>query len=441
MQQKSKRRAQGDRMVTNAQAPTKRASGQMLAGQLLGQLSLVVVIPLLTRIFSPSEMGPYQVATSVALILQPLSTFCLELVIPLAATQRMFVRYCRIGALGVGGFGVIFLFAGGALIVTASVPTGKVLVMCALLIVAYGWTVVDNAMLIRRGLHSRLAARNLLSGTIAAGLQLVGATLTDSVLSLALAILVARAVSILVTRPRHAEPLPAESSHPHEHAYTPGRAAFTISSNVVGSGSMQVLTVLGGAVLGLASAGYIGIAQRVAGTPISLLGIGLSQLIQAHTAPIVRERQPTLTQAVRRNLVPLSLVAACAIAGLAIFGPLLAVPLLGPGWKIAGYATAILAVPMSLQLVVSPVMAIMVMLGRERVLLGLQAGRFGLSIFGCILAVALHQGVLVICGAFAAALTISYAVILTVVMLETRRYDRNAAQALAAISLEQHRAK
>jgi O-antigen/teichoic acid export membrane protein len=396
----------------------------MLAGQLAGQLSLVVVIPLLTRRFSPAEMGPYQLATSVALILQPLATFSLELVIPIAATQRIFKQYCRAAALGIGGITLLFALIGTGFFFLGRVSVGEVLLMCALLIVSYGWTTVDNAILIRRGLHSRLALRNFLSGTIAAGLQLLGASLWGNVLSLALAILIARAIAIVITRPLHPALLPNELAGSKGAIYTPTRAAFTVASNVIGSGSMQVLTILGGSVLGSASAGYIGIAQRVAGTPISLLGLGLSQLVQSHTAPIIREQKPILTRGLLRSVVPLSFVAACAIAGLVIGAPLLAVPLLGPGWQTAGYATAILAVPMSLQLVVSPVMAVLVMLSRERLLFGLQASRFGASALACLIALDLHAGVLIICASFSAAMSLSYIVILITVLVETRKYDR-----------------
>jgi len=402
----------------------------MILGQLIGQLSLVVAIPILTRVFSPAEMGVYQIATAVALILQPLASLRLEFYIPLVPDQQALRRYMRIGYLAT--IAITLLAAGVSLVLllTGSSTAAETAAMIGLIVAAYAWMNLDNARLIRNGEHRRLAVRNAISGLLAAGLQLVAAVTLHSVLALALAILIGRAVSILATRPR-GDGIAASTASSLIPALTPRRIALAVGSGVVWTASMQAITVASGTAFGTAASGYVGVAQRVAGAPIALIGQALSQIVQGGAAAAIRADSPTVVAILRKQILRLGGVAVLMSVALIVLAPILAVPVFGPGWETAGTVTAILAVPMSFQLVVAPITPLLPMLAREGLLFGLQLMRLGLVVIVCGAMIISGAGLIATCVAFAVVTTLAYVIMVTVLLVVARGHDRRMGEATA----------
>ena len=173
-------------------------------------------------------------------------------------------------------------------------------------------------------------------------------------------------------------------------------------SGLVATATGQSLIFATGLGQSATASAYVGVAQRAAGAPLTLLGQGLAQLMQSHVAPMVRNGRPGVRARILKPLVVLSGVAVACAAALMVLAPPLAVPLLGKGWEDAGLVVAILAIPMSFQLVVGPLMTVLPLLGRERLLLGTQVSRF--------LLVALTLGVTLASGAGLIATTLAYGV-------------------------------
>lgn len=400
----------------------------MIIGQLIGQLSLVVAIPILTRIFSPAEMGVYQIATAVALILQPLASLRLEFYIPLVPDEHVLRRYLRIGYLSTVAIAVVACGLGLVLALAGASVAAETTTMVGLIIAAYAWMNLDNARLIRTGEHGRLAVRNAISGLLAAGLQLVAAFVLHSVLALAVAILVGRAISILTTRPR-GDAVTASHATTVIPTLTPRRIALAVGSGVVWTASMQAITVASGSAFGTAASGYVGVAQRVAGAPIALIGQALSQIVQGGAATVIRANQPSVVAILRKQILRLGGVAAVMAVALIVLAPILAVPVFGPGWETAGTVTAILAIPMSFQLVVAPITPLLPMLAREGLLFGLQLMRLGLVVIVCGATIIAGGGLIVTCIAFAIVTTIAYVIMVSVLLAVARGHDRRIIEA------------
>ncbi|WP_229940325.1 oligosaccharide flippase family protein [Plantibacter cousiniae (nom. nud.)] len=406
----------------------RRSATTMIVGQLIGQLSLVVAIPILTRIFTPAEMGVYQIATAVALILQPLASLRLEFYIPLVPDQHVLRRYIRIGYLSTSAVALVAAIVGLLLLSTGNATAAETATMVGFIIAAYAWMNLDNARLIRTGEHGRLALRNAVSGLLAAGLQLVAAVFLHSVLALAIAILIGRAISILATRPRSGG-VAASQTGTSAPALTPRRIALAVGSGVVWTASMQAITIVSGATFGTAASGYVGVAQRVAGAPIALIGQALSQIVQGGAAAAIRANKPTVALILRKQVVRLGGVAVLMAVGLIVLAPLLAVPVFGPGWETAGTVTAILAVPMSLQLIVAPITPLLPMLAREGLLFSLQLMRLLLVVVVCGAMIASGAGLIATCIAFAIVTTVAYAIMVSVLLVVARGHDRRIVEA------------
>lgn len=410
----------------------------LVGAQAAGQVALLVVIPLLTRVYSPGELGLYQVALSIALVAQPLATLRLEFLVPVQGSDAAATRQYRVGTAVLTGLSVAVTLVGAALLAWADGDLGPAAVMVGLLLFVNGWTVLDNARLIRRRQQRRLAVRNLLAGLLAAGLQLVVALLDLPVTWLAVALFVGRTLAIVATRggttgdgatgggatKGGATGATDPVERRREQPYGVRRASVAVAAGTVANLSVYGLPLLVGATHGYAASGQVGTAQRVTNTPVSLSGQALGQLAQLRTSEIVRTRRPELAHAVHTLVSRTALVALPLALVLVVAGPFLAVPVLGPGWEGAGTVIALLGVPTALQLCVAPAMPVLVMLGREGVLLRLQVGRVVLGLVGGLVPFALGGGYLHVCAGFAAATVLAYVLTAAVTTREAGRFDR-----------------
>jgi O-antigen/teichoic acid export membrane protein len=358
----------------------------LILGQLLGQAAQLAVVPVLSRAFPPSEYGHLQTATAIAVLLLPVATLRLEFMIPVRSWEDA-VAMTRLGYATSVGAGALCGLAAVLAAVTGSEAWQQVLTMVAVVLCAQAWIILDNAWLIRDGELNRLGARNAIAGTATAALQLAVAHFDLPIVYLALAMFAGRLIAAAVTfrrRPTTPEPDRPIRSDP----YTLGRATSTIAAGILSSASVQSLLLFCAALMGPAEAGIVGMALRIAGLPVVLIGQSLSQYVQAKTATkLDREQLGPLVRQLSGQLSILGLVTAVPMLLLA---PLVATPLLGNEWQGTGTVIALLAVPLGLQVVMSPLAVLFITLNRSSQLLALQT--FRLVLATALAAIALAMG-------------------------------------------------
>lgn len=404
--------------------PSKKAKLELIGAQATAQIALVAVLPLLTRQYSVSSIGIFQVSMAIAMTLQPLATLRVEFVIPATACRREVKSLSRMSYFALFVVAVIGMIVALCAIVSfGSADVAFIALMSSLIVVALAWTAIDNAQLVRQGHLKRLAIRNLTAGVSAALLQLTSALFDFHVIALAMSIFVGRVVAIAITRVSKKN-LAVRSDKPGPDArYTFRRIVMSVGSGIVATGTSYSLVIASGLVQSASSGGYIGVAQRVAGAPLTLIGQGLGQVMQSSVSPLIRERRAGLTRIVLRQVCLLAVVAAGFSALMISLAPVLAVPLLGKGWAPAGVVIAILAVPMSFQLVVGPLMTILPLLGREGLLFLIQASRFVLVVGSVIFTVGSGFGLYAVAVAFGIATAIGYGGMLALVWQQVRSFD------------------
>jgi O-antigen/teichoic acid export membrane protein len=402
----------------------RAALARLLLGQVAGQLCLVVAVPVLTRLVEPAEMGLFQIAAAIGVVLQPAATLCLEFRIPVAASSGDVAALRRVGLTALAGATTLCAVVALVAAVLGSRATAAAGVTTALLLVAYAGTVLDNAVLIREERRSALAARNLLSGMLGAGLQVAAAVLLGSAIALGAAVLVGRLVAIAVTR----SPVPRRVD---------GATAPSLRSSLTAVGaqsiwvlSMQTMTLLATPFFGVVAAGYVGLAQRIAGAPTALVGQALAQVAQSMLAPQVRAPDGGLRRMVLRQMAVLGGLASVVAVALILVAPRWAGTLLGEQYAAVGTVAAILAVPFALQITTAPLTPLLIMVDRQSVLFRLQAVRALLAITAVVGGAVLSGDFLVTCFAYAVAESVGYAVCLVAVLREAARRDAAASPLL-----------
>ena len=402
-------------------AERKRTLG-VVGAQAIAQLSVIAVIPLITRQYAAEEVGWYQLATAIAMTLQPLATLRVEFAIP-STQHEANVRTLMRSAMGVT-FGLSGGLVAAALIAyaTNAEASAAVLAMTGLLVAGFSWTAIDNARLIRLDQTQPLALRNLSAGVIAAVLQIVAIFVAADVVFLAAAILIARLIAMSFTRGDRR--LNASSAGIERAPYTFKRGSRSVLSGLVASATGQVLVFGAGLGYGAAASAYVGLAQRAAGTPLTLLGQGLAQVMQGRIAPLIREGRNGLVQHIRQQVLWLSVLSSLTAVALIVLAPILAVPLLGEGWQMVGTITAILAVPLSFQLLVGPLMTILPMLAREGLLLVLQICRLTLVVAAVVGGMLAGADLIQVSILYGIATVIGYVAMLIVVIVVAGDHDR-----------------
>lgn len=390
---------------------------RLLLGQVVGQLCLVVAIPLLTRLVAPAQMGLFQVAAAIGVVLQPAATLCHEFRIPVATSTGEVAALRRAGLRTLGGTAAMCgVVAVGALLADAGAVAATSLTT-AILLLAYAGTVLDNAVLIHADRRSALAVRNLLSGVLGAGLQIGAALLVGSAVALGAAVLLGRLVAIGVTH--------GVSGGDRDPTAVPSvRSSLTaVGAQSIWVLSMQTLTLLSTPFFGVVAAGHVGLAQRIAGAPTALIGQALGQVAQSLLAPHVRAPDGGLRRAVLRQIVALGGVAGVLALGLILLAPRWAGTLLGEQYAAVGLVTAVLAVPFALQITTGPLVPLLIMLDRQTTLLRLQIARSGAAVLAVVGGALLTADFVATCLAYAVAETACYAACLVAILREATRWD------------------
>lgn len=351
----------------------------LMASQATGQMGIVAAMPFLTRQFSPSEFGGYQLAFTIGVLFQPFITLRFDSVIPSEATDSSVNQSLSLVVKVSSLLGVIWI----GLLLTCFLldfqSIGMIVLMAGMIALAYSATALDNALLIRAKAMRRLSMRNLLGGLVVGLLQLILSVLFETVVAVAAAILLGRIAVLLVTsdvresrafRPRN---VPLAS-------YDWGRIQYRVFGDLGASASLSSLAIYSQVVFGPAATAFVGTAQRTTSAPLGIISQALSQSVQAELGEAVRRRDHRLLELIHfqmRSLLPYAML---ACVGLIVLGPVMAVPVFGPGWETAGTIIAILGVPTGLQLIVSPITAVFLMIGEEKRLFIIQWARFLLSL-------------------------------------------------------------
>ncbi|WJL94755.1 oligosaccharide flippase family protein [Microbacterium sp. ET2] len=362
----------------------------LILGQLIGQLAMLASLPFLTRLLAPEEMGVYQFALSLAIVLQPLATLRRELVIPFGDSRE--ARQERRTGLVASALLVCLILLFGSVTWAIGADTISIgAVSTAMLLASLSLTYIENAYLIRLNAQRRLAARNLVGGVGCALLQVVAAFYFGGALAVAFAYLIGRviATAVTITRAPTIDEVAATGKAPRRHRFS------AILSGMIAAASSQVIVMGSTLALGAAGGAQVAVAQRVAATPVSLISQGLMQVTLGAVAPLIREGNPGVTKKLREQTLRLTAFSILVVASLAVGGPLLAGPVLGPEWVDAGVLIAVFALPLGLMLVALPGTTLLVPLGKERLLMMLQSARLVAIVVTFLIAGSLTNSILV----------------------------------------------
>lgn len=399
---------------------------RLASSQAIGQLSLLLITPLLTRLYAPSDIGVFQIAFVIGVAFGPMLTLKLDAFIPAAPTEVR-IPAARLALLVTVIAGVLS-FAGLLTCALLRVETTGPLVIglgATLVASITGATVVDNSLLVASEATTRLATRNLLAGVFAAVLQVVGGFVWPSMYSLIVALVLGRFGALLITRQRR-----RTTTQPRMQTLAALRhigsrnILFAIASALSAGLSPQVGLIAIGAGTGAAQAGQFALAQRASTAPAMLFSLGLSQHYAMKISKIVRDGTEGIWIATKEQIRVTWLWSILISVGIAVVGLFGFEFLFGNEWKTAGLITAILAPALGFQIALAPLGVGFALLGRQSLHFWLETAKLltsGLAL-GSLIALGIHS-IVVLSAAIALLMLLGHGAFFFAIRWATRRWD------------------
>ncbi|WP_181421018.1 lipopolysaccharide biosynthesis protein [Curtobacterium sp. MCSS17_011] len=390
----------------------------------------MAISPLLTRLYTPADFGTLAVVTAVASILGAGAT--------LGTDRALIVAHDRAttGALGALGLLSTLVVGAGTAAVAWVLRSDAARWFTAPALEGLWWSVpvtvvavgaqrIASAVLARRQQHRSIALRNACQGIgqsvwnlamAAAGpVGLVGGLAVGRIAAVLGMVRFRRGAGERVT-PRS---LSAAARHHRRFlVITPWSSML----NVVGQ---QAPGLLIAALHGSVAAGFVALTMRVLGAPVGMVADATAQYAAGAFGLRIRSGDP-VRRLVLRLVVRLATAGAVAVLVVLLLGPVVFSTVFGPEWAVSGTYAQVLVPAFAVQVAASPVTQVLSMLHRQGTQLTWDASRLVLSTAAVLVPSVFGAPMPVVLVTLASAMTVSYAVVLVLVLRAARIHDTGA---------------
>lgn len=340
-----------------------RPSVLIAVGLLVGQGVVYLATPLLSRLYSPDEIGTAAAVMAAAGVIGAVATFRLELMLPGAADTevRWFVR--RASVLMVVVSALLSPIAGFVLGFSALDTIFTALTAIGISSVALSLQTASRVHELR-GVAAAKAVQGVGQTAVQIGLA-ASAGPIGMQSGTALGLLAAGGVQAMSAR-RHLRSLPVlklDALRVRAIVRSAGLLTFAAACNAAVVAALPLLTQL---FFDESTTGELAVAQRLALAPAGLaVAAVLPVVITQFGAQARTDRADSRDVVLRwlRRLIPLGVVATCVLLAAPLL-PLAAI--LGPEWDRVGYYAAAMAPQIGAQLIVGPLSQCLVIQKREK---------------------------------------------------------------------------
>lgn len=414
-----------------AGSPFVAAVAMVAGGTALSQGLVVLTSPVLTRVYSPEEMGVFAIYTSALAILAAVVCLRYEQAVALAATAEGSANLVALStavALVVSGLAGLGLYLErGAVAAYLGPGAGRLLWLFPLSLSAAGFAQAAAGWATRQRAFASMTRARLAETGLQVCLQIGLGFAGGGVMGLVAGRVLGQGAGASVLAASRSEagerPLRSVSLRGMWEAAVRFRRfpLLAAGAGLLNSAGTQIAQLLLGLFYGAQVAGWFALGQRMVGVPMLLVGQAVAQVYAAEVARLARENPAAIRRLFQQSAVRLLLIGAPPILLLGAVGPRLFSLLFGPDWREAGTYTQVLVFMMLAQFVVVPLSYTLDALERQDLQLIWDAGRL-LLVLGALLAahwLAVGPGAAV--ALYGTAMTVGYVALYGVVLLAIRR--------------------
>lgn len=381
-----------------------RSIAVLTGANVVGQMIVVVASPLLTRLYSPEQMGMLSAFTSILMILLAVSSWLYELAIPLPDDAKRATHLLALAIVIVMGMSIVtavgvVLFGEYVAHLVNSPALAPFLWVLPIALLGAGANQALHYWAVREKAFRCVARARLHESTAIVCTQLGLGVLKWGTLGLLIGIAVGRVVSNgafirLLWRRSKAELKGLSVNVMRQVAVRYRRFPFISSwSALFNAVSFQLPYILLVVFYGPQVLGWLALAQRVLGLPFNMLGTSVGQVYLAEAARM--KRQPQQLRALFwKTVKQMTVLGFPIIALIVLTAPWAFSVVFGSDWEESGQYLQAMAVMFFMQLVATPVKGSLYVLERQDLQLYCEVLRIALTSGGLILAWYLEQSAL-----------------------------------------------
>ena len=349
---------------------------KLVSGSVIAQALGILLVPIITRLYSPGDYGAFQVFLSISSILAVLSCLSYQLAIMLPKEEEdsaNIVTLCiaLVSIISVVSGGVFILLSGWVGETLNTPDLSQYLIFLPVVVFLNGLFVVVNYWLSRRIRFGTLATAQVANSVSSKFVQIGTGFGSASPLGLILGLIAGYGAALLVMLRGIREDLPLfRSVSLSRITYLAKRyrrfPLFTSWSTVANSASLQVAPLMLASFFNPAIVGFYGVAHMVVNMPMSLIGSATGQVF-FQKASEEKNRTGSVKTVVREVHQRLVSIGIFPILILMIIGEELFALVLGAQWGTAGGYARILAPWLLLVFIASPLSTIFSVLERQTI--------------------------------------------------------------------------
>ncbi|NBD24206.1 lipopolysaccharide biosynthesis protein [Paenibacillus glycinis] len=408
----------------------------LASGTAISQVIILATLPILTRMYTPSDYGAYAVYTSIVSILLVLVSLSYENAIALPEDDRtasnvlsLSLRICVVVSV-ISGIGIVLL--SGPLSKWLGEPgLGKYAFYIVLSLLGTGFYQILNFWSVRKKYFKPLSRTKLTQsiGQVTAQLGLFFANLGP--IGLIVGDIIGRFGGLipqwrLWRSDVKAQALATNWEDLKESAYRYRRfPLLSTGSNVLNSIGLYLPTILLAAFYGPQVAGCFALGQRILGSPMTLIMTSVRQVYLSESSDHMNHNPDKLYRLFRKTVINMFLFGLVVIAVFFIFAPSLFTYLLGSTWAQAGVFLRILSIMYLSQFVANSVGTTIDVMERQDLHLFREIVRTILILGSLLAAHYTHRSSEVAIWIFSMAATLGYVLHLGLSWTAVKRYKGN----------------
>jgi O-antigen/teichoic acid export membrane protein len=369
----------------------------LLAGSTaLAQGSAVLVAPILTRIYSPADLGLFGIFFAFVTVAATVVCGRYDVAIVSTATRSDAALLTRLAILIaipatlVCGL-VALLFITRDWMGFGAFPRWIAIVAAASIIVTATFTAL-RYWFTREEAFGFVARFTALQGVLRSVAQVVLGLFVPTFAGLIGGDLLGRLAGVTASLRRAATTLREETATTGRGAWRAAAARhrefplYALPSTLIDTLAMQLPVPLIGALFSVAVAGEFTLVQRVLGVPVGFIAISVADAFLGRAAALARESPASVKPLFLRTARFLLLAGVVPLLLVVLLGPLAFGWIFGEAWRGAGTLAAIMAPLALVQLAVSPVSRVILLVPR-----GLRM-KLSYDVFALLLAIAALRG-------------------------------------------------
>lgn len=353
-------------------ASTRRGVVAILGGTAGAQVIALASAPLISRLFSADQYGPFAVVTAASLPLAAVMALRLDLAIPAVEEEGDSLRVARLGieaaaALTTGGMLLSWLgrsWLGDWL----NLPDPRIVAFIPLIAGVTAIYTVLNQVAIRERRYQAIGRRNLMQGGAVALLQLLAGAIGWGAAGLAVGAAGGQLLGVLSLAASLRDLDWAISGGPRRELLRRFKVypMLMAPSGLINALGLQAPVILTSIFYGHAVSGWLGMTQRILALPVGLIGLAISQVFLGEFGTARRKGGRDLRSMFSRATRSLTIAAVSMGAVIFAFAPWAFSVVLGDQWRISGLYAQALAAGMVAQMVAAPLSQTLIVLGRVR---------------------------------------------------------------------------